>query len=167
MKKDILLSLKRVDLQLLRTFGELSILGIKSAVTVEDVVREEKIHGKTAIPFGVYLLKTRQSPKFSSSYYYSDNFKKLISKEEYTKLKVKLDYKPHLMIWITDVINDKMRFEFVLIHWGNDETDTEGCIIVGTTKDKKQVLRSRLKYQEIYPFIYEQVKLGNKYIEIK
>lgn len=163
MQKDILLSLKRVDLQPLRTFGELSILGIKNAVTIEDTVRQKKIHGKTAIPYGVYLLKTRFSPKFSKYFFWSDKNKKLIDAISYFKLDNKEDYRIHDLIWLFNIPD----YEFVLIHWGNSETDTEGCIVIGTTKDSKQVIRSRLKYQEIYPFIYEQIKLGNKYIEIK
>ena len=165
-KKDILITLKRIELQEERTFGKLIVNNEQIAFTIEDVVRDVKIKGKTAIPYGTYELGLRTSPKFSTFYYYSQDFKKLITKEEFVKLRFKLDYQPHKMIWLKDVKNNGMEFEFVLIHWGNTELDTEGCIIVGTKITNNSLIRSRLKYVTIYSNLIEQIKLGNKYIEI-
>ena len=166
LKKDILITLKRFGLQEQRTFGKLIVNNEQIAFTIEDVVRDVKIKGKTAIPYGTYELALRTSPKFSDSYYYSNDFKKLITKEEFVKLRFKLDYQAHKMIWLKNVNSDGMDFEFVLIHWGNTELDTEGCIIVGSEMTLTSVIKSRLKYISIYSNLVEQIKLGNKYIEI-
>ena len=165
-KKDILITLKRIELQEKRTFGKLIVNNEQIAFTIEDKVRDIKIQGKTAIPYGTYELSLRTSPRFSDSYYYSSDFKKLITKEEFVKLRFKLDYQPHKMMWLKNVKNDVMEFDFVLIHWGNTELDTEGCIIVGSEMNTNSVLKSRLKYVGIYSNLVEQIKLGNKYIEI-
>jgi len=69
--------------------------------TLEDVQRDVKIAGKTAIGWGMYKLIVSMS----------NRFKKRL---------------PLLL----DVPN----FAGVRIHGGNDETDTEGCILVGTRK---------------------------------
>ena len=165
-KKDILITLQRFELQEERTFSNLIVNNKVIAVTIEDTVRDIKIQGKTAIPYGTYELGLRTSPKFSDSYYYSSDFKKLITKDEFVRLRFKLDYQAHKMIWLKNVKNDKMSFEFVLIHWGNTELDTEGCIIVGSEITPTSVIKSRLKYINIYSSLVEQIKLGNKYIEI-
>ena len=40
--------------------------------TVEDEIREVKVKGETAVPYGIYDLSYRQSPKFSKCFLYSD-----------------------------------------------------------------------------------------------
>jgi len=46
------------------TIGELTIDGKHECVTLEDVVRDKKIKGQTAIPAGTYNLVIAQSPRF-------------------------------------------------------------------------------------------------------
>ncbi len=46
------------------TIGELFIDGRFECDTLEDVVRAEKIHGRTAIPSGTYKVKLTHSPRF-------------------------------------------------------------------------------------------------------
>jgi hypothetical protein len=134
----------------------------KVGYIVEDTIRTTKIHGKTAIPYGEYLLALRFSPKFSDDYYWSEKYGKLITKSAYSLLKEKEDYQPHLMLWLTNVPN----FEFILIHWGNTSDDTEGCLIVGEDRMSIGVINSRINYMKIYPILYKEVKLGNRYVEI-
>lgn len=46
------------------TLGTLYVNGAHECFTLEDPVREEKIYGKTAIPFGTYKIDLEVSPKF-------------------------------------------------------------------------------------------------------
>ena len=46
------------------TIGELFIDGAFFCYTLEDKVREEKIYGKTAIPYGTYEVIATYSPRF-------------------------------------------------------------------------------------------------------
>lgn len=47
-----------------RTFGKLYIDGQYCCETLEDVVRDVKINGETAIPEGTYRITVENSPKF-------------------------------------------------------------------------------------------------------
>lgn len=46
------------------TIGELYVDGLFECYTLEDVVRNKKIYGETAIPAGSYHVKITQSPRF-------------------------------------------------------------------------------------------------------
>lgn len=46
------------------TIGELSVAGTRICYTLEDVVRETKIYGETAIPAGEYKVIITPSPRF-------------------------------------------------------------------------------------------------------
>ena len=50
---------------------------------VEDEIRQVKVHGETAIPYGRYQLDIRQSPHFSTSFYWNDATGQLIEANEY------------------------------------------------------------------------------------
>lgn len=133
---------------------------------VEDEIREtNKVHGETAISYGTYLLGYRQSPKFSSSYLWSDSTNMLIlpkDKANYPKI---TDWKNHDLIWIKDV----PEFQYILLHWGNTDDDTEGCLIVGkylgAVNGQEGVVQSRVYYKDLYQRIYPLIKKGNQYIE--
>ena len=107
---------------------------------IEDEYRTIKVKGETAIPDGVYKLGTRFSPKFSPEY-------------------------NHEMIWVKDVPN----FEFILIHWGNTDDDTDGCLIVGSKigiiKGQDAVLSSRDTYLKLYTKVIDRIRKGNETIE--
>jgi len=167
MEKDILVKVVRKIFNTKFTISENYIKDKKEGYIVEDVVRDKiKIKGKTAIPYGTYLLGFRQSPKFSSFFYWSDKNKKLITKEKYSTLKDKEDYRVHDLLWLKEVKNEYVSFEFVLIHWGNTAEDTEGCLIVGDEKTAFGVAQSKINYLKIYPLIYSEVIKGEKYIQI-
>ena len=115
------------------TIGELAVEGEFECYTLEDVVREEKIKGETAIPAGTYEIAIT----------FSNKFKK---------------YLPLLM----NVPN----FEGVRIHPCNRPEDTEGCILVGQTKDNDFVGHSVAAFESLFPKIEAATVKEKVFIEI-
>ncbi len=134
---------------------------------VEDEMRNIKVKGETAIPTGTYELGYRESPKFSTTFYYNDTANKLITSKDYAALSSveKKKWRPHDLIWVKNVPN----FEYVLIHWGNTDDDTDGCYIVGNKvgvlDGQEGVVESRVNYMKLYPKLYPLVKSGKQYIK--
>lgn len=98
--------------------------GLTSAMKLEDLKRK-KIKGKTAIPIGSYRLEQHYSQKFAKRPYgvrYNGIFPMLVNVKA---------------------------FDAILIHPGTDETDTEGCVIVGLNKVVGKVLNSRDMYYKL------------------
>ncbi len=58
------LTLQRLPSDEFRTHGDLSHGDEHLCVTLEDCVRESKIHGRTAIPAGRYRITMEHSPRF-------------------------------------------------------------------------------------------------------
>lgn len=108
--------------------------------SIEDAYRTTKIEGETCIPYGTYPLGTRFSPHFSKTY-------------------------NHDMIWVQSVPG----FEFILIHWGNTISDTEGCLIIGDKigiiNQKDAVLNSKVTYLKFYNRVINQITAGGQSIE--
>jgi hypothetical protein len=86
--------------------------------SLEDEKRKIKVAGDTRIPSGRYQIKFRkvESPKTES---YRNKF---------------YWFKWHLMLM--NVPN----FKYVYIHIGNDDDDTDGCIIIGNTTNNNQLI---------------------------
>lgn len=133
--------------------------------TVEDEIRDTKVKGETAVPYGIYTLGYRQSPKFSSSFLYSESLNKLIEPKEQRLYPTIKDFKSHDLIWIKDIPD----FEYILLHWGNSDDDTEGCLIVGSSlgviNGQEGVVRSKAYYKELYVKIFPLIKKGGQTIE--
>lgn len=119
------------------TLGELFINGRFYCFTLEDEHRDVKVSGETRIPAGQYKVKKRYSPKFTPR-------------------------TGHDMLWIKDVPG----FEYILIHSGNTEDDTDGCLLVGTAigklNGKRAVLNSKVAYNKIYPVISDAIDKGEE-----
>lgn len=123
------------------TFGRLFIDDQQYCLTLEDQHRDVKVKGDTRIPAGTYKVGLVNSPSFSPKY-------------------------GHEMLWIKDVPN----FTGILIHCGNTEDDTAGCLLVGEkvgviptkTGPKRGVIRSREAYNKIYPIIAGAIKNGEE-----
>jgi len=152
------------------TTGELYVNGKPDGFTIEDEERDIKVQGETAIDCGIYELDIRQSPKFSSSFLWSDGLKKLIDTKSSTLTTDKAgakDWQPHNLIWIKGT----PRHTYCLIHWGNTDKHTDGCLIVGRSTgfigDRGAVLDSRRYYAELYARIYPTIAAGGQYIEIR
>ena len=102
------------------------------AYTLEDEHREVKVAGETRIPAGTYNITLRKVGGFQSKY------------------STKYGSMHKGMLWVRDVPG----FEYILIHTGNTDEHTAGCLLVGNTSDYKGVIGSSVDaYKRIYPAI--------------
>lgn len=135
------------------TIGEFFINGKKFSETCEDKdrglkdsmplseIKAKKIYGKTAIPTGTYEVRMDiVSPKYSTKPWYSINCHG--------------GRMPRIM-------NIK-GFEGVLIHPGNTDEDTYGCLLVGRNTIKGKVTNSKETFFSLYKQMYEAYKKGEK-----
>jgi hypothetical protein len=113
--------------------------------TLEDEYREEKIMGETRIPSGTYQVVLRKSGGFHNKYV-----------ERYGKMHCG-------MLHIIDVPN----FEYILIHTGNTDEHTAGCLLLGDTQTNNQVSKdgfigsSGQAYKRVYPKIASAIESGD------
>lgn len=137
--KKLELVIKRVAAKPSYTIGHLYVNGTLFCDTLEDTdrelyqsmplknLKEIKVAGKTAIPYGSYRVTLDQkSPKFSKIDYYK-NFCD--------------GYMPRLL--------RVPGFEGILIHRGNDEEATEGCLLVGENTSKGRLSNSKGKWEKL------------------
>ena len=112
--------------------------------TLEDEYREEKIMGETRIPAGTYRITLRKTGGFHGRY--------LTKYGEMHKG----------MLWVRDVPG----FEYILIHTGNTDEHTAGCLIVGNSQQTNFgssdgfVGSSVSAYKSIYPEIAAALEAG-------
>lgn len=116
------------------TIGDMLIDGVFFCNTLEDTdrnlyqdmdveyIKSRKIIGNTAIPYGTYKINTNISSSKYSNY---------IKYPWAKKIKGKV---PRVM--------DVKGFDGILIHVGNTDRDTLGCILVGENKIKGKVINS-------------------------
>tara|TARA_R110000822_G_scaffold302649_2_gene427011 strand:- start:73725 stop:74171 length:447 start_codon:yes stop_codon:yes gene_type:complete len=125
------------------TDGLLFIDGKFQCYTLEDEERTQKVWGETRIPNGVYNINLRTEGGFHQRY--KNKFEKTFHKG---------------MLHLEDVPN----FEYILIHIGNDDDDTAGCILVGSTADKDIgfVGASKKAYMDLYPQIAQAIEDGRE-----
>jgi len=61
------------------------------------------------------------------------------------------------MLWVRDVPG----FEYILIHTGNTDEHTSGCLLVGNSSDYKGFIGSSVDaYKRVYPSIAEALENG-------
>lgn len=107
--------------------------------TLEDEHRDVKVKGETRIPSGTYSITLRTTGGFHTKY-----------EEKYGKM-----HKG--MLWVRDVPG----FEYILIHTGNTDEHTAGCLLVGNTSDLKGFVgSSTTAYKRIYPAIAKALESG-------
>ena len=113
------------------------------AYTLEDEFRTKKVYGETRIADGRYPVTLRTEGGFHNKYLkkYGSDFHKG-------------------MLWVRDV----PEFEYILIHIGNDDDDTAGCLLVGSTADKDRgfIGASGNAYKDIYPEIADAILRGEE-----
>lgn len=99
-----------------------------------DVIKEKKKTQTAAIPIGEYKVAMHiQSPTFSRQDFYA---------------RTCCGYLPRLM--------NVHGYDGILIHAGNTERDTKGCILVGHNLQVGSVLQSR----ETFTALYKKMKLA-------
>ncbi len=95
------------------TNGMLFVDGVFEAFTLEDEVRDKKIKGETAIPLGEYEIKLRTVGGFHSKY--TERYGAAFHKG---------------MLELQSVPG----FQYILIHTGNTDSHTAGCLLIGETQ---------------------------------
>jgi hypothetical protein len=131
------------------TFGKFYINGEYQCYTLEDQKRDEKVMGDTRIDAGRYQVVFRKEGGHHAKY---------LAK-----------YGAAFHRGMLHVLNVP-KFKFILIHVGNTELDTMGCLIVGLGKTKNSLTQSIAAYQKIYPPIAAALEKGEEvwitYIDI-
>lgn len=110
--------------------------GLSSTMSLEEI-KKIKIKSETAIPYGTYKITLSvKSPKYSN-----------LSKYKYVAFTN--GYIPRLI--------DVPGFEGILIHAGNQDKDTDGCILVGENKVKGQVINSQATWVKLYKLMQQAI----------
>lgn len=134
------------------TIGRLYIDGVYFCNTLEDkdrglkqtdnisVIRRIKVYGKTAIPAGTYNVQMNViSPKYAGISWYQKTCRGRMPRLE-----------------------DVPGFEGILIHPGNTEADSFGCILVGKNTVVGQVTSSRDTFAALYKKMRSAADRGEK-----
>mgnify|MGYP000008745844 FL=1 len=116
------------------------------AYTLEDEFREEKVSAKTRIPEGTYDVQLRTTGGFHNRY--SQKFGIPWHKG---------------MLHVQDVPG----FEYILIHTGNTDENTMGCLLVADTSQQNITKDGFIgasvdAYKRIYPSLAQWLVDGNK-----
>lgn len=117
--------------------------------TIEDEHRDVKVKGETRIPAGRYNITLRTVGG------YDERYKKRFGRMH------------RGMLWLQDVPG----FEYILIHCGNTDDDTAGCILIGDASHENVtgdgvIQGSMLAYKRVYPELAEAADRNSLYIEV-
>jgi len=115
------------------TLGLLMINGKFRGHTLEDEARTVKLWGETRIPEGTYKIQLRKEGGHHARY--AKKFPGIHKG----------------MLHVVDVPN----FQYILIHIGNTDDDTAGCLLIARSlgANNDSIVRSTDKYLEVYPEI--------------
>lgn len=122
------------------TLSTIDIDGEFQCFGLEDEYRENKVPAETRIPAGIYFVELRKEGGF------------------HTRYKAKFDFHEG-MLQVMDVPN----FEYILIHIGNTDEDTAGCLLVGVgarSGDDLTIQSSTTAYREFYPKVLAAIEAG-------
>ncbi len=129
------------------TISKVNVDGQFVCFGLEDEYRDNKVAKETRIPSGRYKIGVRQEGGFHGRY--SQKF-------------------PAMHRGMLQVLNVP-EFEFILIHIGNSDEDTAGCLLVGLNASvddgELRVTSSRLAYQKLYPMVIDEAQAGELEIE--
>tara|TARA_R110001592_G_C13006640_1_gene736389 strand:+ start:164 stop:643 length:480 start_codon:yes stop_codon:yes gene_type:complete len=112
--------------------------------TLEDEARVLKVKGETRVPAGKYKIELRTEGGFDARY-----------KKKYGKM-----HKG--MLHVVNVPN----FEYILIHTGNTDEHTAGCLLVGDAQENNKIIKDGFigksvnAYKRIYPNISKAILNG-------
>ena len=114
--------------------------------TLEDEHRDVKEYGETRVPAGTYRITLRTVGGFHGRYL-----------KKYGEM-----HKG--MLWVREVPN----FEYILIHTGNTDEHTAGCLLLGNTQQANFgssngfVGSSVDAYKRVYPAIAAELESGKE-----
>jgi hypothetical protein len=131
------------------TLGLMFIDGKFECYTLEDEARTNKVFGETRIPEGEYEILLRTEGGHHARY-------------------IRRFGDMHFgMLHLQDVPG----FQYILIHIGNDDDDTAGCLLVGSKVNNNQYGVGYLEAStDAYTKMYEKVKnelLNDKPVHVK
>lgn len=108
----------------------------------EDMIRTLKKPSITAIPRGTYEITLDVvSPKYSKIQFYKD-----VCNGKVPRLK------------------NVKGFDGILIHAGNTDRDSSGCLLVGQNKVKGQVVNSKETFKQLYQLLQDGKSRGEKIV---
>jgi aromatic ring-cleaving dioxygenase len=124
------------------TTGRLFVDLIPECFTLEDQKQDVKVMHETRIPEGTYDIRLRTFGGHHERY------------------KVKFPDVHHGMLWLQNVPG----FKDILIHIGNTDDDSSGCILVGVAvdKDKGILYKSTEAYLRFYKKVVNAIAKGEK-----
>ena len=140
------------------TVGVFLIDGKGFCGTIEDEARTIKVQNETCIPTGTFNLSLRNEGGYNQRYldkYGSDFHKGMLC----------IWNKPD---WILE--KDGLAFQYILIHSGNYEKDTSGCILpnYGVNYNTMVGSSSASAYRGLYPILRDAIlESEDKMIPIK
>ena len=113
--------------------------------TLEDEYRNEKVMHETRVPAGTYEIKLRKEGGFHGRY--TKRFS---------------DFHDGMLH-----VQDVPGFEYILIHTGNTDEHTEGCLLVGDTSQQNITKQGFIgssgdAYKRIYPDIADHLVDGGE-----
>jgi len=123
--------------------------------TLEDESREDKIMRETRVPAGKYNVKLRDEGGMTKKY--ASKFPDI--------------HKGMLCVYNAPnwkIITPNMSFQYILIHIGNTDDSTAGCLLVGDSQENNIIKkngfigRSTQAYKRIYPPIAKALESGEK-----
>ena len=113
--------------------------------TLEDEYRDTRKYAETRIPAGKYNITLREEGGYHAKY--SKRFSDIHKG----------------MLWVRHVPN----FEYILIHCGNTDEQTAGCLLLGDSQQNNIITKdgfigsSTQAYKRVYPIIAEELDRGN------
>lgn len=75
--------------------------------------------------------------------------------------KVVLSWSGHFQCMMPELL-DVPYFKYIRIHCGNDQEDTDGCILVGYNKLKGKVIKSKEAYKKLMELLEPAFKSGEE-----
>lgn len=125
------------------TLGALAVDSSPECVTLELPVRDG-LPG-SAIPEGTYPVVLAPSPKFERS---TDPW-----------IQNYAGQMPHVI----HILNRTL----IMIHWGNVEADTDGCILVGQRAETAFIANSRLAFAALFFKIQAGIRSGGCFLSVR
>ncbi|EAL1472778.1 hypothetical protein Q6745_001588 [Campylobacter coli] len=123
--------------------GKFKVLDDEEKILFECFALEEDKEGLESgkdlrIPEGIYNLRRHTPSRFENT------LRSITKKDDDTMINVYNDEVP--------------ASRAILIHWGNTHKDTQGCILLGLTKDNnnESIGQSRQACKEFYDLMYKQ-----------